>query len=42
MRRSVFGRPLKKDVGDGDQRDAGEEEEATVESSEPEPGGAAR
>ena len=42
MRRSVFGRPLKKDVGGGDQRDAGQEEQAAVESGEPKPGGAAR
>ncbi len=41
LRRLVFGRPLKKDVGDGDQRHAGEEEEAAVESGEPQAGGAA-
>ena len=39
--RFVFGRPFKQAVGDGDQRGSGEEEEAAVESGEPEAGGAA-
>jgi hypothetical protein len=33
--RSVFGRPLKKDVGGADQRDAGEQEKAAIENREP-------
>jgi hypothetical protein len=41
-RRSVIGRTFKKDVGDRGLRGAGEEEEATVESGEPQPGGPAR
>src|SRR5580704_7952789 len=41
-RRSVFGRTFKKDVGDGGQRGACKEEQATVERGEPDPGGAAR
>src|ERR1700744_269419 len=41
VRRFVFGRPLEEDVGDGDQRDAGDEEETAVESGQPQPRGAA-
>ena len=38
---SVFGRTLKKDVGDGDEGGAGKKEEAATKSGEPEAGGCA-